>query len=349
MAFQGNRFRPGRRQLLIPADACYERCGADEYGRAETVLSRLGAVIRAGRGMRGSALRGLRAQIFRDWVWREKLLKAFGPDGTAIPPDLLDKYVAEIRAWRPNSLSGLPMFLFILARHLDARADRNGDRLTSIVRPSGGRITPHMARIIEATFGGAVRENFGTAELGTISHDCERSRRQHLFAELFYVEFVRGGRQVGAGELGEMLITDLRNLVCPLIRYRVGDVGTYEDSKCACGRTGLRFTVHSRMSEVIVTPAGRAFAGDQVIDFFLALPAVRFARLLQQTNDRFLLEYVPRPGEDRPMNAQDLSGDFSRFLDYPVAVQPRRVRALIPERSGKYNYVVSRSFAGLHR
>lgn len=345
MGIQGEGFRPFGRRVVIPPDACYERCGADEHGRVESVMSKMGDFLRAGRGRRFAAARQVVSQFLRDYVWRLQLLKALGVDGTATSAEKLGGYVADLARIRPHVLRSLPIYLFILAKH---RQHSPGDALAAVIRPAGGKFTPYMIETVERGLGGVVREEFGTAELGTVACDCGNSRRQHLFSELFYMEFMRGGRHVAPGELGEIVITDLRNFAAPLIRYALGDVGRFGEEVCGCGRQGLLFTVHSRLDETIVTPHGRAFAGDEVIDFFLRFPGVDYARLVQQGASNFLLEIVPAAGCEVPAAAA-VSQRFSQFLDCAVTVQLRIVRRISPERSGKYRLVVSSSSQDFHR
>ncbi len=351
LSMQGDRHYPGRRQAIIPPDACYERCGVDEHGRVDTVTRKLADLVRAPRGQRKNAARAVLSQFMRDYVWRCKFLKAVGVDGTATAAEELDTYIGVLRDWRPNTLSALPMYLYVLAKHLMSKGPDGGllrGHLANRLRPSGGKLTDEMIRVVESAFGAPVRENFGTAELGTMAFDCPDSRTQHLLGELFYVEFLRGGRHVAPGVLGEMVVTDLRNHAAPLIRYRVGDVGMLADGACACGFEGTRFSVDGRLSEIIVTPAGDAFAGPQIVDFFLSRPDVDFVKVIQKAPDRFLAEIVPPSDRTSPPPADELSESFSRFLGFAVRVQPRRVRRLAPERSGKYSLVESSSCAAFH-
>ena len=352
MLLQSDHHHPGKHQAIIPADACYERCGADEHGRVESVSSKLRALVSGGHVRRKQTAREALSIFMRDYVWRMKILKAIGVDGTATAPEELDVYVDALREWRPNVLSGLPIYLYMLALHLED--GRNGDqatgksRLAARIRPAGGKLTPEMIRTIERSLGAQVRENFGTAELGTIAFDCPNTREQHLLSELFYIEFVRGDRHVGPGELGEMIVTDFRNQVAPLVRYAVGDVGRYVETPCACGYRGMRFTVEGTMREVIVTPSGRALAGHEVSDFFMTRPDIDFVRVVQQEADKFLVEIVPARSAIAIPSAEELSESFGAFLECDVKVLPRRVRRLAPERSGKYALVVSSTYERFH-
>lgn len=345
-AVEGTGFRPGHRQAIIPPDVCYERCGADEHGRTESAGAYLRGVIRGHGNDRRIAARKALSLAIRDYVWRIRMMKSFGVDGTATHAEALDNYLEDIRHWRPRVLAALPMFLYVLARR---NRSLSGPVQIPVLRPSAGKITPHMMQAIEAAFGGTVRENYGTAELGTIAFDCAHGRQQHLLSELFYIEFIRNGAPVAPGELGEMVVTDLRNRVAPLIRYTVGDVGRFQSEPCPCGRTGLRFTVHGRIDETVVLADGRALAPDELIDFFLMRDGIAYAKVFQRSPDRFLVEYVHESEVSTPLNAAAIQSAFCDWLGQPVVLRLRPVRRIAPEPSGKYRLVESCTYDQFHR
>ena len=53
-----------------------------------------------------------------------------------------------------------------------------------------------------------------------------------------YIEFVdEDGELIPSEEPGEIIVTGLNNYAMPLIRYRIGDVGTPTNERCPCGRS----------------------------------------------------------------------------------------------------------------
>lgn len=331
--------------LIIPPDACYERCGLDADGHDTPLRERFARVITNRDGSRRRALRALAAAVMRDWIRREQVLPAFGVDGTGVSIETLDGYLRALEAQRVGVLRTLPTYAVVLA----ARLRDLGRRLRiPVVRPAGAKLTPKMIERVERRVGLRVRENYGCTELGTIATDCEGDRRQHLLSLLYRIEFVRGGVPVAPGELGEIVLTDLRNRVAPLIRYAIGDVGVAADGVCgACGRTGTRFTVKGRLDETLVTPAGRAVAGDDVVDAFLADPRIEHVSVAQRGPDRFRVELVAATGAEAP-SPQWCEARLSHLLEMPVRADVRRVERIAPERSGKFRFVHSTSFAAFH-
>lgn len=342
MELKGNRWRPGWRKMMIPPDACYERCGADDRGYSVKASHKFRELLKAPRGMRGPMAYQIFRLLVRDYLWRVKALKSLGVDGTAAGAAKLGEYLQQIKEWQPKVLSGLPQVLVVLARA--AREQPVLPALIPTIRPMGGKMTHEMVKVVEGGLGVRVRENFGTAEVGTVAFDCARSRKQHLLGEIFYVEFLRYGQPVKAGELGELVITDLRNRVSPLIRYAVGDVGSFENETCACGFQGTRFTVNGRLDETIVTPEGQAFPGDAVADLFLAHKGVHYVKVIQQSDERFVIEAVIAGERASAPTDEECSRMLSDLLGYMVTAQLRVVRRIAPEISGKYRLVVSKSF-----
>lgn len=337
---RANGFRPGHRSLSMPPDACYEHCGADGRMVTFTVGENLREWWRAPRDARKQMARRLRGSILNEYVWRSKRLPSLGVDGTAVDPQVLDEYCRVIRSWKPRVLKGLPMTLHVLALH----AIRQGEEFQEIriIRPSGGKFSEVMIETVERAFGARVRENYGTAELGSMAMDCAHCRDQHLFECIFHLEVLRHGEPVPPGEVGELVVTDLRNRVTPLIRYRVGDVGRLRPGPCACGFEGTRFVVDGRMEETVVTPEGRVVTGMEFVDLFLRQPGIDHVRILQEADDLFMAEVVTAQGGDLP-EAAGMESKLGELLGHHARLRMRKVRRVAPERNGKYRLVLSNS------
>ncbi len=291
--------------------------------------------------------RRFRHRLVRDYIWRERILPSFGAGGTAPKPELLDEYLDSIQECRAARVKGLPMSIYVLARH----AQQRGRTFTGIkiIRPTGGKFSKVMAHAVEQAFRAPVRENYGAAELGTIAFDCQHNRAQHLMGELFVIEFLRNGQPVGPNELGEIVITDLRNRSSPLIRYRIGDVGRYFAGPCQCGFEGLLFSVDGRLEETVVAANGRAVSGTELIDCLLAHEEIAFAKVVQRSDTEFSVDLVPSmPGNDLPSETQ-LARILGELLEQPVQVRKRVVRYIAPETSGKYSLVISTTYQRLRQ
>ena len=57
----------------------------------------------------------------------------------------------------------------------------------------GSALAPSARLIIADAFRSRVLEDYGSAELGSIGCECSPGSGLHLFADLFFIEIVRGG------------------------------------------------------------------------------------------------------------------------------------------------------------
>jgi phenylacetate-CoA ligase len=84
---------------------------------------------------------------------------------------------------------------------------------------------------------------YASTEMQTAFTECREGQGGHLQPELLIVELLDDKDQpVGPGIPGEVTITTLGIEGMPLLRYKTGDVCTYSDRPCACGRTSLRLS-----------------------------------------------------------------------------------------------------------
>ena len=81
-----------------------------------------------------------------------------------------------------------------------------------------------------------IYDAYGSAELGGIvAQECEARTGLHVNTELSLVEVLKDGEPCSEGERGRLVVTNLRNLATPFIRYEQGDSAVVLDD-CACGR-----------------------------------------------------------------------------------------------------------------
>jgi phenylacetate-CoA ligase len=97
---------------------------------------------------------------------------------------------------------------------------------------------------IETEWNAKCFDHAGASEVGAHSFECEvQPGGIHLIESEFIAEVLdpQTGKEVPAGEIGELVITNLGRTGFPVIRYRTGDLVCPNLSPCACGRAFLRF------------------------------------------------------------------------------------------------------------
>jgi phenylacetate-CoA ligase len=114
---------------------------------------------------------------------------------------------------------------------------------------------------------------------------CRENDGYHLWEDTVVPESLDpdGRDPVADGDVGELVVTDIDNLVAPLIRYRAEDLVRLDRSTCGCGRT------HARM-----WPVGRA--GDlTVVQGRAVMPIEVWAVIEQFDETRSALFQIIRP------------------------------------------------------
>ena len=114
-----------------------------------------------------------------------------------------------------------------------------------------------MTQRLTEAFGVHPFNAYGTTE-GLWGSECEHHQGIHLFEDATLVENVDAdGQPVPAGQPGaRLLVTNLHNLVQPLLRLEVTDLVTLDPDPCPCGRNLVRAsTIHGRSDDVLSLPA----------------------------------------------------------------------------------------------
>ena len=145
--------------------------------------------------------------------------------------------VAAIADLKPAAYAGTPSFLKILLEKADElKSDVSSLRKAMV---SGEALLPPVRTWLEAR-GIAVRQSYGTADLGLVAYET-MPMAGLIVDEGVFVEIVRPGTgdPVAEGEVGEVVVTVLAPEY-PLIRFATGDLSAVAPGASACGRTNLR-------------------------------------------------------------------------------------------------------------
>ncbi len=84
---------------------------------------------------------------------------------------------------------------------------------------------------------------YASTEMATAFTECEAHQGNHVQPELIFPEILdQEGVHVIPGEIGELVITTLQTETMPLLRYATGDMLTYTEEPCSCGRNTMRLS-----------------------------------------------------------------------------------------------------------
>jgi phenylacetate-CoA ligase len=173
----------------------------------------------------------------------------------ALPVTLpLPQLVQALNEFQPTYLNAYPsMALWLADEQLAGRLHLSVRILVTVAELR----TPEMTQRLVEAFGVRPFDVYGCTE-GLFGSECEHHQGIHLFEDTTLVENVDVDLQpVPAGQPGaRLLVTNLYNLVQPLIRLEVTDVVTVDPEPCPCGRSLLRArAIHGRSDDILSLPA----------------------------------------------------------------------------------------------
>jgi phenylacetate-CoA ligase len=333
-------YRPGMRYMEIPPDICRDVCG--QAGNAEP---RLGPYfvdsIRNRTVLRPDVLSNLRGLVERQVLYRVLRLPSYWGANMIQGPQVTRRCLSEISEYKPYVLKALPVYLYLMAIDiLDHGLTPPG---VPFLMPMGSSLTSRMRSVVQEAFQAEVREDYGSAELGSMAAECIHHTGLHPLRRLFHVEIEREGRPAAAGEIGSILITDLSNYAMPFIRYEIGDLGVMHAGVCPCGIDAPRLELVGRQQDSITTENGGIVPSDSIVDAVLAEPGVLLFQL--EVRDRqVFVKVVPRKGA-----SPALTGVFEaleKLLGREFRFDGQLVTDLVPEPGGKFRFVKNLSRKG---
>jgi phenylacetate-CoA ligase len=164
--------------------------------------------------------------------------------GCVITPGGVGNTDLQLRMMRDLKVAGYigtPSFLAALRQKaLEAGLDPGTDLNLRAGFVTGERLPESLRGELEAAFRMTIRQGYGTADVGCLGFECGMKDGMHVPADCI-VEIVdpETGAPLGAGEPGEIVAT-VFDPVYPMIRFGTGDLSTFTDAPCPCGRTGPR-------------------------------------------------------------------------------------------------------------
>ncbi len=236
--------------------------------------------------------------------------------------------VAELRRFRPHAVVAYASGAAALARFVNERDLRTWDAIP--VLTGAERLLPDDRAAIERAFGPAF-DTYGCREVMLIGSECEAHDGMHTSMENLIVELVIREpdgtiRAARPGETGEVVVTDLHNLACPMFRYVNGDLAVARGATpCSCGRGLVRIgPIEGRVTETLVDGSGRAVGG-LVFNILLATigGVAQSFQVVQRLDRSIVFKVVLTSGHALPERETKLLRDYAqRYLPgAPLAIE----------------------------
>jgi len=276
------------------------------------------------------------------YVRNEKWLNSF-----RMTPEQLSDYVNVINDFKPTQILAYVESIYELAKFVE-------ENNLSIYHPksimtSAGTLYPHMRDTIERVFQTKVFNRYGSREVGDIACECEHHKGLHVSALTHYVEIIRGdGILAEPGEMGEIVVTSLVNYAMPLIRYRIGDMGTWAKYRCECGRNmPLIEEIGGRTTDFFIDSYGKKIDGRIFNTFLWNRSFIKKYQVVQKAYGLIVVRIVLNSGSSLGVEVEfsneldDIRKEIQRVMGKNCVVRFEFMNNISPTSSGKYRYTIS--------
>jgi phenylacetate-CoA ligase len=212
-----------------------------------------------------------------------------------------------------------------------------------VVWTTSAPLPEFQRQYMQAVFGAPVFSQYGSCETFWLAAECTKQRGMHVFSDVRHMEFVNAlGKSVVNNDYGKILVTDLENYACPIIRYENGDRGRLINRKCDCGiNLPLMDTVKGREADSIAMPNGDMISGEFLTTIFDDFPDVVRAFQIKQSKDFSIELSFVRSSSGFNMNSINIVRDrLLKDSGDQVMISLKEVDE-IPHERGKSKFVLS--------
>lgn len=249
----------------------------------------------------------------------------------------LPAYVDAIHRTEAVYVQGYPSSLYLIARALlESERPLPKGRLVAIFTSSES-VLAYQRKTIEEAFGARLCDRYGTSELAVSMTACTAGNL-HVDMEYGIVEVEV--RERGPGWVrGPLLVTGFANRATPLLRYKIGDIGTRLEAPCPCGRPGDVFeSIDGRIEDYVVTPDGRMLG--RMDHVFKSLADISEAQIVQTRIDQIIVSVVGLRGYSETTE-RALIQELRARLGPDISISIQRVEEISREPNGKMRAVKS--------
>jgi phenylacetate-CoA ligase len=245
--------------------------------------------------------------------------------------------VQMMQEFRPKIIRSYPDPLFFLANYLNK--NQINTIKPEVLTTTGNLLLPSVREFVENKFETKIFDSY-RCEGGPNAFENPSHDRYILSMEYGISEILANGHEVGPGEEGKHITTDLHNYAMPFIRYDSQDIVVKGTGNCPSGRNHQTLTkVYGRDSDILVTPKGKFLIVLHFADYFDKFASVNQFQIVQQRIDKVLIRLVVNSNFTNEIRNQVLNY-WTNYIDDGVSVSIKIVDEIHPPKSGKRRFLI---------
>jgi len=279
-------------------------------------------------------------QYLSQRINRNMMLNTFN-----VTNESLDKFLKELEDYKPDYIFGYSSSLAFAAKNIN-----QSPKYT--IHPKAIRATAEMLydfqrKEIEKAFKCPVFNFYGSREVNNIAAECSAHEGMHVFSSGRIVEIVdENGKPLPIGEIGYIAITDLTNFTFPFIRYINGDMASWNDKPCSCGRAyPLLKGIAGRVFDIL-SFNGKFIHGHFFSNLIYQNSKVKQFQVIQESESLLVIKIVALNND---VNILELKEKMWHQIGRNIEIDIQFVEKIKPLKSGKYRFTINNSMKNSER
>ena len=209
-----------------------------------------------------------------------------------------EKTFIRLSEFKPQNIYGPPNYFFQLAQFVKKK--NVSISFLKRIYTSSEYLESPVKNIMRNVFQVDIFDVYGSTEFKEVAWECKYHQGYHLNEDEVICEILNENKPAPPGEVGDIVLTDLRNRAMPLIRYRIKDRGKFLDEICPCGRTfSLMQPLAGRASEYIQLSNGEKLSPFLFTTSIEKIQGLAQYQLIQKSENDLIVNVILLEGTNK--------------------------------------------------
>ena len=220
----------------------------------------------------------------RKMPWKKNVMKTFEVRKPT------DEIVNVLNEFQPSMIGCYPTAMEVLA---DEQEKGRLNIKPAIIMTGGEKLNDDVREHLSNVFGCYVQTNYSCTEGGTMACECT-AHHFHINDDWVILEAVdENNKPVPFGtQSSKVLLTNLANRICPIIRFEITDRVVLHDEPCECGNMRHWLTIEGRTDDILCFENGIRIAPMSLYAVLKEVHGIERFQLIQQEDDRLELRLI---------------------------------------------------------
>lgn len=266
--------------------------------------------------------------------WKKNKMKTFDVrKPTAEIVNVLNEY-------QPSMIGCYPTAMELLA----SEQEKGNLHIHPVIIMTGGeKLNDDVRKHLSEVFDCYVQTSYSCTEGGTIACECTK-QHFHINDDWIIIEAVDEKNQpVPFGtQSAKILLTNLANKICPIIRFEITDRVVLHNEPCACGNTRPWLTLEGRTDDILTFSNGVKIAPLSLYAILKEVHEIERFQLVQMEGNELELRLI---AEDRQQAFEKAKQAVEAYLLQNEVSATVYLSEKLPETnpiSGKYKHIIAR-------